>query len=136
MRHPLPSLLIIISLVAASLIGCASNDSDTDPSTTEATPTTNAATPVAEEPEASTTTTTTAATTTTGAPAPLDAKYQVVATSGLSGEDTQEITVWAPDAEGAWPVVYGLHGTGGNAQGLAELATALAGQGAVVFATD
>ena len=136
MRRPLPSLVIIISFVAVSLFGCASNDSDTDPSTTEVTSTTNAAPPVATESEASTTTTTTTATTTTGAPAALEAKYQVVVTSGLSGEDTQEITVWAPDAEGAWPVVYGLHGTGGNAQDLAELATALAGQGAVVFATD
>jgi acetyl esterase/lipase len=136
MRRPLPSLVIIISFVAVSLFGCASNDSDTDPSTTEATSTTTAAAPVAEEQEASTSATATAATTTTGAPAALEATYQVVVTSGLSGEDTQEITVWAPDAEGAWPVVYGLHGTGGNAQDLAEFARALAGQGVVVFATD
>jgi acetyl esterase/lipase len=81
-------------------------------------------------------TTTTAAATTTVASAPVEAKYPVVVTSGLSGEDTQEIMVWAPEANGSWPVVYALHGTGGNAQGLAEMATVLAGQGVVVFATD
>ena len=81
-------------------------------------------------------TSTTDAATSTAPPAPLEAQYPVVMTTGLSGEDIQEITVWSPDADGSWPVVYALHGTGSSAQDLAELATALAGQGLVVFATD
>jgi acetyl esterase/lipase len=67
---------------------------------------------------------------------PVEADYPVNVTLGLSGEDTQEITVWAPDADGSWPVVYALHGSGGDAQALAEMATVLASQGVVVFATD
>jgi triacylglycerol esterase/lipase EstA (alpha/beta hydrolase family) len=61
--------------------------------------------------------------------------YEV--TSGVvSGDNTQEIGVWAPDAEGRWPVVFGFHGLGGEKEGWAVLATELAKQGVVVFVPD
>ena len=109
----------------------ATTAADTPTTTPNPPTTTTTAPPTTTEPE--TTTTTAAATNVASA---LEAKYPIVVTSGLSGEDTQEIVVWAPDADGSWPVVYALHGTGGDAQGLAELATVLAGQGVVVFAAD
>jgi alpha-beta hydrolase superfamily lysophospholipase len=59
-----------------------------------------------------------------------------VSSAVVSHETTQDISVWAPDAEGSWPVVYALHGTGGSRQDLVETATALASQGVVVFAAD
>ena len=43
---------------------------------------------------ATTTTTATTAVTTTVPSAAVDAKYSVVVTTGLTGEDTQEITAW------------------------------------------
>ena len=39
----------------------------------------------------------------------------------------------AHDAEGSWPIVYALHGTGGTGDGLAATASALASHGYVVF---
>jgi dienelactone hydrolase len=54
----------------------------------------------------------------------------------VSHETTQYITVWAPDAEGSWPVVWALHGIGGNREDLAVTARALAREGVVVFAAD
>lgn len=56
-----------------------------------------------------------------------------VTSSVVSGEDTQEIGVWAPDAEGSWPVVVGFHGQGATYEGWDSLATELAKQGVVVF---
>jgi acetyl esterase/lipase len=81
-------------------------------------------------------TTTTAAAVTTVPSVHVDAKYSVVVTTGLIGEDTQEITAWAPNADGSWPVVYALPGWGGRGSDLGETATALASQGVVVFASD
>jgi len=52
----------------------------------------------------------------------------------VSDATTQDIRVFAPDSEGRWPVVLALHGIGGSSQDVAELATRLAGTGAVVFA--
>jgi poly(3-hydroxybutyrate) depolymerase len=49
-----------------------------------------------------------------------------VTTAVVSNEATQEIKVFAPDADGPWPVVVALHGVGGTAQDMAELATRLA----------
>ena len=131
---------VLVAAVGMLAVGCSSGTTDTTLVTTTSTVTTTI--PVTTTTSEATTTTlapsttTTAAATTTVASAPVEAKYTVVVTSGLSGEDTQEIMVWAPEADGSWPVVYALHGTGGNAQGLAEMATVLAGQGVVVFATD
>ncbi len=52
----------------------------------------------------------------------------------VSHETTQEVLVFAPDAEGSWPVTIAMHGIGGNAQDMAEIASRLAGEGFVVFA--
>jgi len=41
--------------------------------------------------------------------------------------------VFAPDAEGPWPVVVAFHGIGGTGQDMAEIATRLAREGSVVF---
>jgi dienelactone hydrolase len=57
-----------------------------------------------------------------------------VTTAVVSSEATQEIKVFAPDADGPWPVVVALHGVGGTAQDMAEIATRLAREGVVVFA--
>ncbi len=59
-----------------------------------------------------------------------------VTSSVVSGENTQEIEVWAPDAEGSWPVVVGFHGQGGVKEDWDVLATELAKQGVVVFVPD
>lgn len=59
-----------------------------------------------------------------------------VTSSVVSGENTQEIGVWAPDAEGSWPVVFGFHGYSGAKEGWDVLATELAKQGVVVFVPD
>jgi acetyl esterase/lipase len=51
-------------------------------------------------------------------------------------ETTQNISVWAPEADGSWPMVYMIHAYGGRGQDLAETATRLAEQGVLVFAPD
>jgi acetyl esterase/lipase len=131
---------VLLAAVGMLATGCSSGTSDTTLVTTTSTVSTTVPSTTTTSQAITTTavpsTTTTTAATITVAAAPLEAKYPVVVTSGLSGEDTQQITVWTPDADGSWPVVYALHGTGGNAQDLAETATILAGQGVVVFAAD
>lgn len=57
-----------------------------------------------------------------------------VTTVVVSNEATQDIRVFAPDADGPWPVVVAMHGVGGTAQDMAEIATRLAREGVVVFA--
>lgn len=59
-----------------------------------------------------------------------------VSSAVVSHESTQDISVWAPDAEGSWPIVYALHGTGGSREDSTMTATELASQGVVVFAAD
>ena len=59
-----------------------------------------------------------------------------VSFSVISGEDTQEIGVWAPDAEGSWPVVIAFHGWGSSKESWDVLATELAKEGLVVFVPD
>jgi len=59
-----------------------------------------------------------------------------VAEEVISHESTQEISVWAPVEEGSWPVVFMLHGLGGDRHGLASTAAALARAGHVVFVPD
>lgn len=51
----------------------------------------------------------------------------------VSHETTQDMWVYAPDADGSWPLIYALHGTGGTGDGLADTATGLASHGYVVF---
>mgnify|MGYP001828146006 CR=1 FL=1 len=53
------------------------------------------------------------------------------------GDGTRDVTVWSPVADGSWPVVYAVPGSGGSAEGdLGVLATELASHGVVVFGTD
>jgi dienelactone hydrolase len=62
-----------------------------------------------------------------------EATYDVV--SEVVGDAaTQEILVFAPDADGMWPVVMALHGLGGKGEDMAEMANRLAETGLVVFA--
>jgi dienelactone hydrolase len=52
----------------------------------------------------------------------------------VSHEATKEMLVFAPDAEGSWPVIVAFHGVGGTPEDMAEIATRLAREGNVVFA--
>ena len=62
-----------------------------------------------------------------------DGGFQV--TSGVvSHEATKDMLVFAPDAEGSWPVIVAFHGVGGTPEDMAEIATRLAREGNVVFA--
>ncbi len=54
----------------------------------------------------------------------------------VSHDTTREISVWAPEGEGPWPVVYALHGLGGHHTDLAEVATDLADRGILVFSAQ
>lgn len=64
-----------------------------------------------------------------------ESRYDV-ATSVVSHEATQDITVWTPDAEGSWPVVYAVHGSGADRSRWDVTGPELASRGVVVFATD
>lgn len=81
-------------------------------------------------------TTSTSMTPTPTLPAELEAKYPVIFTQGLRGPETQDIAVWAPEADGLWPIVIIYHGTGSQGTHYAETASLLASQGVVVFAPD
>ena len=59
-----------------------------------------------------------------------------VASQTVSDETTQDISVFAPDADGAWPVVLAYHGNEGERQDMALLGERVAAAGAVVFAPD
>jgi acetyl esterase/lipase len=64
--------------------------------------------------------------------------YDVVS-EDVSHETTVGITVWAPDADGEWPVVYALHGTigmGASRRDWEPAGEKLASEGVVVFAAD
>lgn len=78
--------------------------------------------------------TTTEATTTTTV---LEPPTYEVATTALSDPAAKDLHVWAPDAEGSWPVVYAIPGSGGEAErDLAVLASELASRGVLVLGTD
>lgn len=62
-----------------------------------------------------------------------DARFEVTSEI-VSHETTQDMLVFAPDAEGPWPVIVAFHGIGGTAEDMAETATRLAREGSVVFA--
>ncbi len=113
---------ILVVAVAVLMAGCSSGTTDTTTTVTTVT---------------ATTTVTTTAPATTVAPVPVRAEPLFGVSSAIvSHETTQDISVWAPDAEGSWPVVYLLHGYQGSGQDLVETATGLASQGVVVFAAD
>jgi pimeloyl-ACP methyl ester carboxylesterase len=50
----------------------------------------------------------------------------------VSHDTTQEMAVFAPDAEGSWPVVFVYHGAGDTWENVAELSERVAAQGRVV----
>ncbi|MCL1693436.1 MAG: alpha/beta fold hydrolase [Actinomycetia bacterium] len=64
-----------------------------------------------------------------------DAAFDV-STSVVSHETTQGISVWAPDAEGPWPIVYAVHGSGADRSRWDVMGPELASRGVVVFAPD
>jgi predicted esterase len=49
---------------------------------------------------------------------------------------TQDISVWAPEGVGSWPIVYAIHGNGADRSRWDVTGPALAAQGVVVFAPD
>jgi dienelactone hydrolase len=70
-----------------------------------------------------------------GRNAPLQPPFPVTSTV-VSQETTKPISVWAPETEGARPVVYLLHGINGSPQDMEVLGRAVAEQGYLVFALD
>jgi hypothetical protein len=64
-----------------------------------------------------------------------DDTFEVTSTI-VSHETTGDVWVWAPDTEGAFPIVYALHGTGGQGHDFDVIASELARHGVVVFAPD
>jgi acetyl esterase/lipase len=54
----------------------------------------------------------------------------------MSHETTQDISMWAPEEEGSWPVVVAFPGLSGDRSRWEITGPALASQGVVVFATD
>jgi hypothetical protein len=64
-----------------------------------------------------------------------ESSYEVTTTM-VSDDTTQDTWVYAPDADGSWPVVFAVPGSGGKAKDLEVLATELASHGVVVFATE
>ena len=119
---------VLLMAVAISATSCASGTADTTfaaSSISTAVDVTSTLPPTTTAPATTTTagqatTTTSAPTTSTTVDVPptlpveMEAKYPVVMTEGLTGPDTQEIVVWAPDAEGPWPVVMFLAGWEGK----------------------
>ena len=62
-----------------------------------------------------------------------DGGYQVTS-EVVSQEASKDMLVFAPDAEGSWPVIVAFHGVGGTPEDMAGIATRLAREGNVVFA--
>ncbi len=124
-------MAVLFIAVAMSAVGCSSGTTDTMTMTAQQSPTTVAAATTLPPPP-----TVTTVEIPPTLPPEMEAKYPVVMTEGLTGPDTQEIVVWAPDAEGPWPVVMFLAGWEGKGIHYARTAEMLAGQGVVVFAPD
>ena len=61
-----------------------------------------------------------------------DGEFEVTS-EVVSHEATKDMLVFAPDAEGEWPVIVAFHGVGGNPEDMAEIAARLAREGNVVF---
>jgi len=127
LRWLFPLTLVVLLLPACS-------DSADDVAATTTVPTT-AASETTTTTDAPTTTTTVAPTTATTVALQGHGPFEVT-TTVVSHETTRDIYVWAPDVDGAWPIVYALHGMGGSGQDLAATATELASHGNVVFAPD
>jgi acetyl esterase/lipase len=127
--------MVLLLIVLAT--GCGSEDAAGPPlevSTTAASSLTPPDIGTAETPLETSTTTTVVSPETTQDVGTAEPPFEVLS-EVVSHESTQDISVWAPDAEGSWPVVYALPGQGGG-QDFAEIGKALASQGVVVFASD
>ena len=124
MRLRIVRWLVPLGLVMLLLPGCGTGDGAETTAATAAT--------VAETVTTAPTATTTSPTTTVALEGlgPFE-----VAMSVVSHETTRDISVWAPEGDGSWPVVY-LISAAGSGQDLAEMATRLASRGTVVFAPD
>ncbi len=118
--------LILFTLVVLLLPSCGDTADDSADTTLAATTTTTVASSTSSATEMVTPT----------LPPELDAKYPVVLTEGVTGPDTMDIAVWAPEADGLWPIAILFHGLGGQGIHYAEMASLLASQGVVVFAPD
>ena len=128
------TILWLALVMALALAGCSGESAEvaSGSTTTEVTLITTTLAPVTTLPPTTTTTVEVPPT----LPSEMESKYPVVMTTGLAGPDTQEIVVWAPDAEGPWPIVMFLAGWEGRGIHYAQTAEMLAGQGVVVFAPD
>ena len=142
LRRMTPFALVVLLLAACSGSSDESADTTLAPSTTEqatttVAPTTATAAPTTTTTVAPTTTTTVAPTTTATVALQGHGPFDVM-TTVISHESTREISVWAPEAEGSWPIVYAVHGGMGelDRNDLAVTAAELASRGAVVFAAD
>lgn len=111
--------ILVVTIVALSLAACSNDDSD---ATTTEPPVELPAETAAIEDDADDQSA-------TGPP------YEV-SESTISHETTQQIAVWAPTADGTWPIITIAHGMGGSHQNMAETASRLAEEGFVVFAVD
>ncbi len=111
---------LVLLMVAAACSGTAEVATRTSETGVEASVTTTAP-PDATDPES---------------PPTAAGEYPVVMTEGVSGPDIGNITVWAPDADGEWPVVLLLAGWSGIGWHYTLTAERLAGEGVVVFAPD
>ncbi len=63
-----------------------------------------------------------------------DDSTTAVTSTVVSDPTTQEILVFSPDGDGAWPVVLAMHGLNGENEDMAELSRRVAEEGHVVFA--
>jgi len=139
-------VVALLLLAAACSVATEANETTVAPAgaTTEmSTLVGTTATPVVETISTTATSTTVAPSTastsamaTPTLPPELEAKYPVALTEEVTGPDTREIAVWAPDSEGPWPVVMFLAGWEGKGIHYAQTAEMLASQGVVVFAPD
>jgi acetyl esterase/lipase len=123
------SLSILLVVCGVLLAACGADVEEGSASTTSTLP---AATTVTEAPTTTTTTLSTTTTARTRGSGPYAVRSDVV-----TGPATVNVTVWAPEAAGSWPIVYAIPGSGGSAErDLATTATELASHGVVVFGTD
>lgn len=136
MRRLVVPMVLLIFLTAACSHG--TETSQTSATTTIAVAPTSTATTMVTASTAvpSTTSTATSVIVPPTLPRELDAKYPVVLTEGVTGPDTMDIAVWAPEADGLWPIAIVFHGFGSQGIHYADMASLLASQGVVVFAPD
>lgn len=132
-------LFLAISAVACGGDDASSEAAPTTETTVSGTSTTTTTAVSATSPPTTTTTTTLPPTTTTEAPVTTSLTISVeggIVSAVMSHETTQDISMWAPEKEGSWPVVVAFPGLSGDRSRWDITGPALASQGVVVFATD